>query len=274
MGKFDGFLLCTDMDGTLLTTDKRISEENKQAIEYFKSEGGLFTFATGRTFEGANPIIEQYTPDIPMIAFNGAAIYDINKKEVLFSQAIDSNITKIVDLVAEKHPTAGIDICTIKQSYFYRTNRVLEEHKHIERLPDSYIDDYSQIQEKWLKIIFMVEPEEMSALRSLIENSEYADMFEFVQSEMWYYEALPKNTNKGTALVELTKMLNIPLEKTIAIGDNGNDVEFVKKAGIGVAVANAVPELLDCADCITVDNNSHAIKALVEALDRSILKFK
>lgn len=48
MGKFDGILLCTDLDDTLLTTDKRVSDENSKAIEYFKSEGGLFTFATGR----------------------------------------------------------------------------------------------------------------------------------------------------------------------------------------------------------------------------------
>ena len=46
MGKFDGILLCTDLDDTLLTTDKRVSDENSKAIEYFKSEGGLFTFAT------------------------------------------------------------------------------------------------------------------------------------------------------------------------------------------------------------------------------------
>ena len=42
MGKFDGILLCTDLDDTLLTDDKRVSEENKRAIEYFQSEGGLF----------------------------------------------------------------------------------------------------------------------------------------------------------------------------------------------------------------------------------------
>lgn len=53
MGKFDGILLCTDLDDTLLTTDKRVSDENSKAIEYFKSEGGLFTFATGRVPQGA-----------------------------------------------------------------------------------------------------------------------------------------------------------------------------------------------------------------------------
>ena len=48
MGKFDGILICTDLDGTLLRKDKSVSKENIEAIEYFKKEGGLFTFVTGR----------------------------------------------------------------------------------------------------------------------------------------------------------------------------------------------------------------------------------
>ena len=48
MGKFDGMLICTDLDGTLLEKNRSISEENHNAIEYFKSEGGIFTFITGR----------------------------------------------------------------------------------------------------------------------------------------------------------------------------------------------------------------------------------
>ena len=48
MGKFDGYLICTDLDGTLYRNDKTVSAENREAIEYFKREGGYFTFVTGR----------------------------------------------------------------------------------------------------------------------------------------------------------------------------------------------------------------------------------
>ena len=48
MGKFDGILICTDLDGTLYRNDKTVSKENREAIEYFKNEGGYFTFITGR----------------------------------------------------------------------------------------------------------------------------------------------------------------------------------------------------------------------------------
>ena len=56
MGKFDGILLCTDLDETLLTTDKKVSKENYDAIEYFKKEGGKFTFITGRVHQTSEEI--------------------------------------------------------------------------------------------------------------------------------------------------------------------------------------------------------------------------
>ena len=62
MGKFDGILLVSDLDGTLLTNDKRLSEENREAIDRFVEEGGIFTFATGRTTYGMRVVLEQYTP--------------------------------------------------------------------------------------------------------------------------------------------------------------------------------------------------------------------
>ncbi len=61
------YFLCTDLDDTLLTTDKRVSDENSKAIEYFKSEGGLFTFATGRVPQGAKLMLNYVHPNAPMV---------------------------------------------------------------------------------------------------------------------------------------------------------------------------------------------------------------
>ena len=76
MGKFDGFLICTDLDGTLLRNDKSVSEENRKAIAYFKQEGGLFTFITGRMPYYAAESYEVAQPNAPFGCINGGAIYD------------------------------------------------------------------------------------------------------------------------------------------------------------------------------------------------------
>ena len=76
MGKFDGMLVCTDLDGTLYRDDKSISSKNKEAIEYFKSEGGLFTFITGRLPYYSVDAYNAIQPNAPFGCINGGGIYD------------------------------------------------------------------------------------------------------------------------------------------------------------------------------------------------------
>ena len=83
MGKFDGVLLCTDLDDTLLTYDKRVSEGNVKALNYFMDNGGRFTFATGRVPRGAKLRREYIEPNAPMVCANGAGIYDFKTEKFL-----------------------------------------------------------------------------------------------------------------------------------------------------------------------------------------------
>ena len=71
MGKFDGILICTDLDGTVLKNDKSISKETLDAIEYFKSEGGRFTVVTGRMPYTSNKICEILKPNAPIGCVKG-----------------------------------------------------------------------------------------------------------------------------------------------------------------------------------------------------------
>lgn len=73
MGRFDGILICTDLDGTLLNSDRRISKENLEAIEYFKQEGGIFTFVTGRMPFFVSDMYEAVQPNAPFGCVNGGA---------------------------------------------------------------------------------------------------------------------------------------------------------------------------------------------------------
>ena len=67
------------------------------------------------------------------------------------------------------------------------------------------------------------------------------------------------NVNKGTALIELADILKISVSEIIAIGDNYNDIEMIKIAGLGVAMGNAPSEVKDAADFVTKDNNNEGI---------------
>lgn len=271
MGKFDGILLCTDLDDTLLTTDKKISAKNSEAIEYFKSEGGLFTFATGRVPAGAKLMLKYVHPNAPMVSFNGAAIYDFNDDKLLWSRSLGADAVKAVEYIDNMFDFAGIEVCTADKIYFCKTNKVVEEHKILEQLPDNYMD-YHDIEEKWKKVLFMVEAEQIQLIRSAIADSPFADKYTFVQSSPWYYELLPKNASKGEGLMHLAELLEVDKSRTVAVGDNENDLMLVKMAGTGVAVANAIDEIKEAADYITVDNNSHAIAAVIYAIEKGIIR--
>lgn len=266
MKKFDGILLCTDLDDTLLMTDKSVSKKNFDAIEYFKSEGGLFTFATGRVPLGAKPVLRQVMPNAPAVCFNGCVIYDFEKKETLWSRSLPKNALDAAGYIDRHFPSAGIEVCTSDKVYFCKVNDVVLEHQKLEEFPDNFVT-YRDIEEDWNKVLFMVNSDEMTELRKTVADSPFAADFSFVQSSPWYYELLPKGSDKGSGLRKLAEVLGIPLTNVIACGDNENDIEMIKTAGLGVAVENAVKSVKDAADCITVHHDRDAIAEVIAGIE-------
>ena len=122
MGVFSGCLICTDLDDTLLTTDKKISAKNKEAIEYFKSEGGLFTFATGRVVQSVNHYIDIIKPNAPIIMYNGCAIYDWEKEKLIHKAILDDDAVDIVRFIMSSCDFSSIQIVTEDKMYIYREN--------------------------------------------------------------------------------------------------------------------------------------------------------
>lgn len=271
MGKFEGILLCTDLDDTLLTTDKKISEDNKRMIEYFKAEGGMFSFATGRILHGARIMMKYAEPNVPMICFNGAAVYDHIKDEILWKLELGDDAVEVMEFVDKNMPFSGLEVCTDRELFICKTNMIVEEHKRHEQLNDNYAD-YHDVPRPWIKALFMQNADKIDIVRDAIGKSEFTKRFDFIQSSPQYYELLPKNASKGNALLKLAQLLNVPIERVIAIGDNENDISMIKAAGIGIAVANAIPALKEEADFITVDNNSSAVATVISMLDSGKLR--
>ncbi len=267
MGKFDGVLLVTDLDGTLLRNDKRVSEENLRAIEYFKSEGGLFTFVTGRVPQGAVPAYEMVAPNAPCGCSNGGCIYDYRTNELLWHRELSRSVLTIVADVDREFPTTGIEVCAFDKIYFCKKNASTERHRLNERFPDLSCD-YREVTDPIGKILF-AESDEGTLFRLMdwMQKHPLAEEFSLIRSDKEYYEILPKGASKGDLLVKLAELLNVPLGKSIAVGDNDNDVSMIRAAGVGVAVANAYDSVKAVADRITVSNEEHAIAQIVADLD-------
>lgn len=266
MKKFDGILFVSDLDDTLLTDDKKISAENRKAIEYFESEGGKFSFITGRIPLGAKPILDQLTPNIPFGCINGGGIYDTFEKEYVWKLTLDKNYMELLDYVRNEFPTVGIEVCTFDGSYFCHKNELIEVHRIIEQFPDRRCH-YNDITEPVAKVLLVDEEELIPSLMEGLSKQNISSRFDFVRSTSQYYEIVPKGASKGNALLKLADILDINPAKTISIGDNDNDVSMLKAAKLGFAVSNASHNAKTCADYITVSNNEHAIAKVIEDLD-------
>ena len=270
-GKFDGILLVTDLDGTLLKHDKSISKENIEAIEYFKANGGKFTIVTGRVpvaFAGIDKIVK---PNAPIGCVNGGGIYDLEQEKLVWAQVADRKILEFLAYADEVMPEVSHQVNTTEKIWFTKNTEAMEYFRKATNVANLTCH-YSEINEPVLKIVFSdLDAEKISKLKELIEKHPLMTEFDGVSSEPILYEVLPKGISKGVVIPKLCDMLGISIERTVAVGDNNNDVTMLKTAKIGYAVANASDEAKKAADRITVSNEESAIAKIVEELDRGVV---
>lgn len=267
MGKFDGILICTDLDGTLYKNDKSISAENRDAIEYFKREGGAFTFITGRMPYYSTDAYRAASPNVPFGCINGGGVYDGEGGEYIFKLELSKSVYGLVKHIDECFPDVGIQLCGFDNTYFAKENGVTVRFREITGLPPLFCE-YGKFSEPIGKVIFCTaKEEEIRAVESALRSHPLSSEFDFIRSERTLFEILPKGVHKGVSIQKLADYLGIGIENTIAVGDYDNDAAMLRVAGRGIAVANASRAALEAADIVTVSNEEHAIARIIYDLE-------
>ncbi len=263
MGKFDGFMLCTDLDGTLLSDDESISVRNCEAIECFKKEGGIFTFVTGRAPTSSKHFMEYVKPNVPSVVYNGAGVFDFEKDRLVWGEYLDDRAKEVVSLVKSAIDRVGVVVCTDSHHNVDGRNRFVDSYYKFYEDEEVYVP-YTDIEEPWKKVLFITDSDVVDQIRQIIAKSEYAEEFSYMQSSPYYYEILPKGLSKRTAILKICEFEVIKGRKIVCIGDSENDVAMVKNADIGVAPKNALDSVKDAADIVLdVTNNEDAIAKII-----------
>lgn len=265
MKKYDGYLICTDMDGTLLNEKHVISEENKEAILHFMEEGGLFAVATGRTPRAITPIFNEFLPNAPIITHNGAAVYDIKSDKYLFVEPLDEEAFEVLEYVEKNFDTTGFEVYDHSDIYFYKVNETVRWHAHVENL-DITLRDYRKIPMPWTKAMFVQTEEQTNKLRDHLMTTQYWHKYSFIRSSTVFLEILSQKATKGNALAKMKGILPKKIHTTIAIGDNENDISLLKVADVSFAVENAIDELKAVAKNITVRHTEHAVMRVIQSI--------
>ncbi len=251
MGKFEGALIVSDIDGTLTNSNQELSIENKEAIEYFKSEGGLFTIATGRLTDYLQEKGFEKLVNCPAIVLNGAAVYDFETEEFLYVKKFENDFLDVYNEILKFKNFEKIDFCFLNQT------------------KNSLDIDVNKTQDL-CKIVTVTQDEQIAIELRKMLRCKFSKTHEVFRTWNTGVEVLPKGATKGNCVDFLRKHLK-NIKTVAAIGDFENDISLLEKSDVSFAPENAFYDLKANADYIVSHHNNNAVKDLIEILNQKPL---
>lgn len=253
-------LLLLDLDDTLLNSKGELSDKIIETIHSVRDKGIIVAIASGRMHVSLLPYVEKLNTHGPVISYNGALIKDSTTDKTISSNPIPLDMAKMVLKFAEEN--------NVFAQYYDTENYFFNEHSLITNKYASStgvrgigVGDklHTKIVESPPKILLINKDNDTDELLEKAINK-FGDRLEVTRSKPMYIEIMSYITNKGVALERMSEYFNIPLSQTMAIGDGQNDIQMIKKAGLGVAVATGSEFLKKEADiiCDGPDDNGPA----------------
>lgn len=262
-------LIATDMDGTLLNSNKEVSQRNKEILHKAKESGVQIVIATGRIYTSARMYARLLGINTPIIACNGAIIRASSTEEIIESTPIENTIIKeILEALEESniyYHFYGSESFYTKElkytsDYYYKLNNNLSTAERINiKIEENPLLAFKSREIKDDILKFVVIDEDISKLNFV--RDKLRDIQGVSIDKSWYnnIEIMAKGVSKGNALKKLRKLMEISKEEIISFGDNENDISLFEESGFKVAMANGEEILKEKADYITLSNDEDGV---------------
>lgn len=272
MNKKDIRLIGLDLDGTTLTSDKVLTSHTKEVLEACLKQGIQVLPATGRARAGIPDYLTQITGMRYVVVSNGAAVVDLKTGKNVYSNCISwERALEIFDILENYH--TFYDIYAMGKGWcearFYDHLELYNIEPHIEQLIltsrtridnlKDWVRDHKAPVEK-INMFFAKEEDRQKAFDELGTVPDLAVTCSLANN----LEINDSTCNKGDALMNLGKLLDISLDQIMACGDGNNDYAMIKQAGTGVAMENGEPEVKAIADFITKTNDEEGVAFAIE----------
>ena len=278
MGKFDGVLLASDFDNTLLYTEDSLRtgapvpplpERNREALECFMAQGGRFAIATGR----ALPAFLRHAGDVPMnapgVVCNGAAIYDFEKGEYLDAALLDDQARQRGQAVLDRFPSVAVEAYHIDNViHVVRPNAISRQHEHMTHVSLTEAPSLPEVPLPLGKLLFEADHETLEGVLAFLTEQGWAEDYELIFSVSHLLEMTIKGASKGGMIRRLAARLGISMEHVYCAGDEANDLSMLQAAAEGFAPANASAAVRESGVTVVCDAREGAIADVVAILDR------
>lgn len=260
-------LIALDLDGTLVRDDMRISEADIMAVAHAQHAGVPVVIATGRIYQTASGVLSKLHINTPVVCCNGADVR-VNGKSV-WNTAIPGDCLRKAYMALEPYCSARFVFCG---DHIY-----CEQGNHHKGLFDKWGHDliknglvvYCENTESLLRTVGDRAAKLLACTQSEDRHPEIArelhvfGCFEVVKGERLHFEITRKGTSKADGVAYAARLLGVEMRNVLAIGDSTNDLEMIRSAGIGIAMGNAMPELLQAADGVTLPIHQNGVASAI-----------
>ncbi|MDY6029710.1 MAG: Cof-type HAD-IIB family hydrolase [Acidaminococcaceae bacterium] len=258
-------MIACDMDGTLLDSKKNISAANREAIAEFVARGNKFLIATGRMYISAVPYAKILGLEIPLVTYNGALVRNSLSGEVLYEKKMNLRSTqKVLDYCRSK----GFYLqCYVGDKLFIdKENAHSRKYAALQNISiDAIGEDVYTAKEEPYKILVMTYGNDFKETYGIFKK-ELDGIVDVTSSQENFLELMEPCVNKWEAVKKVAAMYNIAPQEIMCIGDSENDLEMVAKAGVGVAVGNAVESVMRAARIVTASNDDNGVALVIERI--------
>lgn len=280
MNKFQGILLASDFDNTLLYTEEALRagvptpplpERNRQALEYFMAEGGRFAIATGRALAAFIQFAEQVPMNAPGVVCNGAALYDFAENRYLETAMLDEQARERGQVLLDRFPEMAAEAYHIDNViHAVQPNAITYLHEHITKAETTKADSLLEVPLPLGKLLFEADRTILNQALVIAEEQGWAGEYELIFSAVNLLEMTVKGANKGGMVRRLAARLGISMENVYCVGDETNDISMLTAAAQGFAPENCSEAVRACGVRIVSHAKDGAIADVIGFLDQQI----
>ena len=261
-------LLALDLDGTLTNERKEITPRTYDALMAAQRAGVKVVLASGRPTYGIAPLAEQLhlaDHDGYVLAINGGCVTSWASRQVVYQQNLPPRYVPVLHDAARSH---GFHILTYQGEGIAATSVTDQYVLHEAFINKMPVFDYSgdfltRLEYPIHKCLIVGDPDPLALLERELQDS-LRDEVSIYRSAGFFLECVPLGIDKAASLGRLCQQLGILPSEVIACGDGWNDLSMLQFAGLGVAMANAAPELKAIADFVTLSNEEDGVAHVIE----------
>lgn len=268
-------ILALDLDGTLTNSKKEITRPTLEALIDIQKAGKKVVLASGRPTKGVLPLAKQLhleTYGSYILSFNGARITDCRTGNAIYNKTLPTWCFEPVYQIASEYKDTGIDILAYPPDRLvsgFRPNQYTELESFINHAPiDCVGEDFLQhIPKDSYKLLIPGDPEVLQQIQKRLREH-FRSSLNIYCSDPFFLEVMPPCIDKAHSLLRLLTSIGLTAEQMICCGDGYNDITMIETAGLGVAMANAQPAVLEKADYVTHSNDEDGVLHVINQFMR------